>query len=164
MYKRQSLDFGDAESDDVLAYMVRNHDLHAAFAKVSKEIPNISMRKGQAVTDIEQTQNGMRLAVNNTEIMCDLVVACDGRQSLIRDFLGTRIIKRDYRRAALVADFSHSLPHENIARQIFKTDGPLTCLPLGRNPNGDDVSSLVWVEKTKTAQSLSTLSLSLIHI
>lgn len=153
-----SLHFGDAESDDALAYMVRNHDLHAAFAKVSKDIPNISMRKGQAVTDIEQTQNGMRLAVNNTEIMCDLVVACDGRQSLVRDFLGTRIIKRDYRRTALVADFSHSLPHDNIALQIFRADGPLACLPLGKNLSGEYVSSLVWVEKTKTAESLSALS------
>ena len=54
-WPRGSLDFGDAESDDALAYMVRNHDLHAAFVKVSKDIPNISMRKGQAVTDIEQT-------------------------------------------------------------------------------------------------------------
>ena len=91
-------------------------------------------------------------------MICDLVVACDGRQSLVRDFLGTRVIQRDYHRAALVADFSHSLPHENIARQIFKTDGPLACLPLGRNPNGDHVSSLVWVEKTKRAQNLSALS------
>ena len=31
-----SLDFGDAESDDALAYMVRNHDLHAALQKSAR--------------------------------------------------------------------------------------------------------------------------------
>ena len=117
-----SLDFGDAESDDALAYMVRNHDLHAAFKKVSKDIPNISIRKGQAVTDMT-TQNGMRLAVNNTEIMCDLVVACDGRQSLIRDFLGTRSIKRDYRCAAFAADFSIAATY-NIAAKFLEPTAP----------------------------------------
>ncbi|NCG11555.1 MAG: FAD-binding protein [Alphaproteobacteria bacterium] len=148
----------EGTDDGALAYMVRNHDLHAAFAKVSRNISNISIRQGQTVTDMEQTPNGMQLTVNNHQMICDLVVACDGRQSLVRDLLGTRVIQRDYHRAALVADFSHSLPHENIARQIVKTDGPLACLPLGRNPNGDHVSSLVWVEKTKRAQNLSALS------
>ena len=152
------LNFENANDGDALAYMVRNRDLLGAFAEVSKDISNISIRKGQTVTDMEQTPNGMQLTVNDHQMICDLVIACDGRQSLVRDFLGTRIIKRDYHRAALVADFSHSLPHDNLARQIFRTNGPMACLPLGKSPNGQHVSSLVWVEKTKTAKSLSSLS------
>ena len=99
------------------------------------------------MTDIEQAQKGMRLAVNNTEIMCDLVVACDGRQSLIRDFLGTRIINAIIA-APLGGEFFHNA-HDNIALQIFRADGPLACLPLGKNLSGEYVSSLVWVEKQK---------------
>lgn len=152
------MDFEAADDDEALAYMVRNHDLLAAFEKVSQSLPNLSIRKGQSVTDAVQTSQGMRLTVNGDEMLCDLVVACDGRQSLVRDFLGIRMINRDYHRAALVTDFSHSLPHNNIARQIFRTDGPLACLPLGQNADGEYVSSLVWVEKTKTAKNLAALS------
>jgi 2-octaprenyl-6-methoxyphenol hydroxylase len=85
-------------------------------------------------------------------IRARLVGAADGRRSRARDAAGLPVRSWSYPQAALVANTSHSLPHDDVSTEFHTETGPFTIVPMpGRN------SAIVCVESPAEAERLSKL-------
>lgn len=82
-----------------------------------------------------------------------LVVGADGGQSKVRQQAGFAHTFRDYEQQAIVATVKTAESHQNVARQVFTSTGPLAFLPLW----DEHLCSIVWSQDTDTAKSLMAL-------
>jgi 2-octaprenyl-6-methoxyphenol hydroxylase len=82
-----------------------------------------------------------------------LIVAADGRRSVIRTAVGIETEDWRYDQAALVVNFGHTLPHEDTSTEFHTETGPFTIVPLPGNR-----SSLVWVDRPASAETHARLA------
>lgn len=132
----------------VLGYIVEQSNLLAAAQHAAQAQSLIAGLGGQvsAVTDGSEYCT-VRLS-DGRELRANVVLACDGSDSPVRELCGIPSADHDYGQHAIVANVTTTLPHGDIARQRFGVDGPLAFLPL---PPGD-LSSVVWTTTATTAQ------------
>ena len=90
---------------------------------------------------------------NGEEISCDLLLACDGRFSKIREKFDLETKIKKYNQTAIVFNVEHQREHENIAFEKFLPGGPLAILPL-KNQNQ---SSIVWIAPDDIAKAILEL-------
>ncbi|WP_232598757.1 FAD-dependent 2-octaprenylphenol hydroxylase [Photobacterium carnosum] len=83
-----------------------------------------------------------------------LVVGADGANSWLRQHVDIPLTHWDYGHSALVANIRCDEPHLQIARQIFRPDGPLAFLPLAEK----DLCSIVWSLPPEQALQLCDIS------
>ncbi len=90
---------------------------------------------------------------DGTTLSAGLVVGADGRRSKVRETADIDVRTWSYPQTAVVLNFTHGLPHQNISTEFHTPDGPFTQVPLpGRR------SSLVWVQKPADAEATLTLT------
>ncbi|AQX19840.1 UbiH/UbiF family hydroxylase [Bartonella sp. WD16.2] len=82
-------------------------------------------------------------------IQVSFIVAADGCHSPTRVAAGIRVKQWNYPQTALILNFAHKLPHQNISTEFHTEDGPFTQVPLPGN-----TSSLVWVTNPSRAKKL----------
>ncbi|CAN7574914.1 UbiH/UbiF family hydroxylase [Rhizobium sp. LjRoot98] len=87
-------------------------------------------------------------------ITASLVIGADGRKSGVRAAAGIEVRNWSYPQSALVLNFSHQVPHQNISTEFHTPHGPFTQVPL---PGGLR-SSLVWVQKPEDTEAALALS------
>ena len=85
-------------------------------------------------------------------VEAQLVVACDGKNSRLRDAAGIRTWGRAYAQKGLVLTVAHEKPHGGVAYEFFMPGGPFAILPLPGNR-----SSLVWTERSAAADALKNM-------
>lgn len=83
-------------------------------------------------------------------VCAPLVVAADGRGSMMREAAGISTSRWTYEQAALATRFSHSRPHSGVSTELHGEHGPCTTVPLA-----DGVSSLVWMDRPDVIQALA---------
>ncbi len=88
------------------------------------------------------------------EITADFVIGADGRKSKLRETAGIDVRTWSYPQSAMVLNFAHTLPHQNISTEFHTEHGPFTQVPLPGN-----CSSLVWVQNPSDAAARVELSL-----
>jgi 2-octaprenyl-6-methoxyphenol hydroxylase len=82
----------------------------------------------------------------------DLVVAADGRNSMVRGAAGIGTSRHDYPQTALALSIEVSRDHRDISTEFHTESGPFTLVPLpGRH------ASLVWVISPERAEALRGL-------
>ena len=87
------------------------------------------------------------------EISAPLIVAADGRRSVVREGIGIGVREWRYEQAALVVNLAHALPHDDTSTEFHTEAGPFTLVPLpGRR------SSLVWVDRPSETKRRSGLA------
>ena len=94
------------------------------------------------------------------QLQASVLVACDGRDSTVRQLLNIGTTTYDYQQTAIVGVVETDKPHGHVAIERFSPAGPLAVLPL-TDPDGDGNDeyqtgyrrSVVWVcptgEETK---------------
>lgn len=92
---------------------------------------------------------------DGTEITAALVIAADGRKSLIRDTAGIAVDSHTYPQTAVVLNFIHDRPHTNVSTEFHTRTGPFTQVPL---PGPGNRSSLVWVVTPQQAGEIMGLA------
>jgi 2-octaprenyl-6-methoxyphenol hydroxylase len=85
-------------------------------------------------------------------VRADLVVAADGRNSMLRRDAGIRTASWRYGQTGIVCTVEHERPHRGIAQERFLPAGPFAILPLTGNR-----SSLVWTERADLAPAMLAL-------
>jgi len=86
---------------------------------------------------------------DGTVVKASLAIAADGRNSPAREAAGIRTSRRDLPQTAVVLNFQHARPHQDISTEFHTETGPFTQVPLPGNR-----SSLVWVVRPETADEL----------
>lgn len=131
---------------------IANTHLNAALNKAISAAPAVLRIEG-AVTGVAPGEGTVRLDLAGGEsLSAALVVAADGRGSIVRTGAGIGVRTWQYPQAAIATSFRHSRPHKGGTIELHRRAGPLTTVPLPGN-----ASSLVWVEEPAEAQRLGDL-------
>lgn len=87
-----------------------------------------------------------------------LVVAADGGNSQVRQWVGIGQTVHDYHQSALVGTIKTELPHQGVAFERFTPSGPLAMLPLQRSR-----CAMIWTRDENDGHRLRALSKSVIE-
>lgn len=138
---------------DSLGHIAENRHIRAALYRAVEAAANLELMAPAAVKSLTVEAGGAiaRLA-NGEEISAHLVIAADGRESLLRAEMGVQIIGWSYPQTGIVATVEHEKPHNGVAYEHFLPSGPFAILPMTGNR-----SSLVWTEGRTKAPALLAL-------
>ncbi len=121
--------------------------------------PLITLIDNADVTEVKQYADSVSVTFNyygssegEQQLQGSVLVACDGRDSTVRQLLGISTSDYDYKQTAIVGVVHTDKAHEHIAIERFSPAGPLAVLPL-TDPEGDGNNdyqqgfrrSVVWV-------------------
>ncbi|MEF0942324.1 UbiH/UbiF family hydroxylase [Rhizobium sp. BR 362] len=139
---------------DAFGYNIPNAALLSALSEAVKAEGNIELIE-TAASGIAVRDDGVTITLEDGETVdAAFVVGADGRNSLVRETVGIKVKTWSYPQSAMVLNFGHSLPHQNISTEFHTESGPFTQVPLPGSR-----SSLVWVQKPAEAAANSERSL-----
>ncbi|WP_227690394.1 FAD-dependent monooxygenase [Psychrobacter cibarius] len=125
----------------------------------AQQEPLITLIDNASVSAVTQQADGVTLSFNyygeeehEQQLQASVLVACDGRDSTVRQLLNIGTTTFDYQQTAIVGVVETDKPHEHVAIERFSPAGPLAVLPL-TDPDGDGNDdyqtgyrrSVVWV-------------------
>lgn len=147
--------FRSAEIDlPAFGYNIPNSALLETLAEAVVREAQIT-RFDQSADSISLDGPEVRIALaDDATVIADFVIGADGRRSKTRESAGVGVKTWSYPQTALVLNFSHSLPHQNVSTEFHTESGPFTQVPLPGQR-----SSLVWVVTPKEAERLQALDL-----
>ncbi|MBX9466947.1 MAG: UbiH/UbiF family hydroxylase [Rhizobium sp.] len=138
---------------EAFGYNVPNASLLQTLSKNVASEPLITRRAGPAET-IHVGADTVTIGLGGDEtVTAAFVIGADGRRSKTRESAGVGVKTWSYPQTAVVMNFSHSLPHQNISTEFHTESGPFTQVPLPGLR-----SSLVWVVTPQDADRLTSLS------
>lgn len=101
-------------------------------------------------------KRGIQLG-DGRQLTADLVIAADGGNSRMRQWVGLPTREWDYEQQAIVCTVRTAQPHQHTAWQSFSLTGPLAFLPLLNETGDDHFCSIVWSQDTGEARRLMAL-------
>ncbi|GAF60460.1 2-octaprenyl-6-methoxyphenol hydroxylase [Psychrobacter sp. JCM 18903] len=125
----------------------------------AQQEPLITLIDNANVIAVTQQADGVTLSFNyygeeehEQQLQASVLVACDGRDSTVRQLLNIGTTIYDYQQTAIVGVVETDKPHAHVAIERFSPAGPLAVLPL-TDPDGDGNDdyqngyrrSVVWV-------------------
>lgn len=121
------------------------------------ELPNADLRYGTGTTGLFTRTDEARVTLSDgSQVTAKLVIACDGRNSPMREAAGIPVKTTRYGQKALAFAVTHPVPHENVSTEIHRSGGPFTLVPLP-DYQGQPSSAIVWMERGPRAQELLNL-------
>ncbi len=107
-----------------------------------------------AVTGYKIHNDAARVSLDtNDDVTARVIIAADGRQSVLRRDAGISVREWRYDQTALALSFTHSSPHHGMSVEYHKTSGPFTTVPLpGKR------SSLVWMVRPDEVDTICALA------
>jgi 2-octaprenylphenol hydroxylase len=133
-----------------LGHIVENRVIQLALWERLERCPDLTLVCPASVSDLEATPAGRRLLLADGRALdARLLVAADGRDSLIRALAQIPTQGWDYDQRAIVATVTPTEWHQETAWQRFLPTGPLGFLPLA-----DGRCSIVWSASGARADEL----------
>ncbi|WP_424978086.1 UbiH/UbiF family hydroxylase [Leisingera sp. S232] len=151
-------DFNAADiSDQPFGWNLPNWLLRREMIARLAELPNVDLRFGTGTTGLFTRTDEARVSLSDgRQVSAKLVVACDGRNSPMRQAAGIPVKTTRYGQKALAFAVTHPVPHENVSTEIHRSGGPFTLVPLP-DYHGQPSSAIVWMERGPRAQDLLNL-------
>ncbi|MDG1737134.1 MAG: UbiH/UbiF family hydroxylase [Paracoccaceae bacterium] len=144
-------------SENPFGWNLPNWLLRRELLAFIKHLPNVDFRQGVGSKSLFTRTNEARVALTDgSQVRCKLVVAADGRNSLIREAAGIDVKTLRYGQKALAFAVTHPKPHENVSTEIHRSGGPFTLVPLP-DYNGLNSSAIVWMETGAEVDRLANL-------
>ncbi|MBW0147592.1 FAD-dependent monooxygenase [Marinobacter arenosus] len=142
---------------DALGTIVENRAIvRALFGAL--ETSDVEVIDGVKVTGWWQDgdRRGIELA-DGHRLGAELVVAADGANSRLRQWVGLPTREWDYDQQAIVCTVQTAQSHRFTAWQRFSPTGPLAFLPLLTESGDEHFCSIVWSQDTEEARRLMAL-------
>ena len=153
-----NLDFINPTPKSNLGYIVKNSNLISILIKELQKKKNVNYIMGSNINSILSHNSKIVSVSNNKKINSKLIIAADGKNSTVREILGTNILKKNYSEKALVVNFFHEMPHNNIAYEFFLKTGPLAILPMQKEKNKNQ-STVIWSNKSEIVDMIISSNL-----
>jgi 2-octaprenyl-6-methoxyphenol hydroxylase len=139
---------------EAFGYNMPNTALIGALDDAVRSEGNIA-RIDAAATSVDIRDRGVTVTLDNSEtIESSFIVGSDGRHSMVRESAGIGLKTWSYPQSAMVLNFAHSSPHQNVSTEFHTESGPFTQVPLPGNR-----SSLVWVQRPEEASANAAKSM-----
>lgn len=124
-----------------LGHIVENTVIQQGLWQRAKQLADITLMTSMSIEQVVTCKNKVYITLDDNRMLATrLVVAADGANSWLRQYMGIPLTFWDYHHHALVAIVRTEQCHGNIARQAFHSDGILAFLPLS-DPH---LCSIVW--------------------
>ncbi|MGJ8581069.1 MAG: FAD-dependent monooxygenase [Psychromonas sp.] len=141
-----------------LGYIAENRWVQAVLWKSLREMPNVFLYENTQVLAIQQTSQQVSVTLHHHQVIeAELLLACDGANSAVRNYLQMPMTSWDYRHHCLLINVVTDKPQQDVTWQEFRETGPCAFLPLAGHH-----ASLVWYhspQKIKHLQSLNNQQL-----
>lgn len=149
----------DEEKVESFGQVMENAWLGRKLLLAAQQEPLIALIDHANVTAVAQKNDMVTLSFSyygkeehEQQLQASVLVACDGRDSTVRQLLGIGTTTYDYQQTAIVGVVETDKPHGHVAIERFSPAGPLAVLPL-TDPDGDGNDeyqtgyrrSVVWV-------------------
>lgn len=149
----------DEEKVESFGQVMENAWLGRKLLLAAQQEPLIALIDHANVTAVAQQNDMVTLSFSyygkeehEQQLQASVLVACDGRDSTVRQLLGIGTTTYDYQQTAIVGVVETDKPHGYVAIERFSPAGPLAVLPL-TDPDGDGNDeyqtgyrrSVVWV-------------------
>lgn len=152
----QMLHFASSElkAGEIMGYLVENTKFKKLLFEFVSSNPLISILDESPYSKIENTNEyGSITTLNGTRLVCDLIVICDGRNSLAKQRFFSNVLEKQYQQHAITFIAEHEKPHQGTAFEHFMVSGPFATLPL----QSEHHSSVVWTVPAESAKALIEL-------
>jgi len=123
------LHFGGGDESD-LGSIIENPLLKLALIEKVKTSKAIQIFAPIEVQNFAEKPADISIETDQGLLTSRLLIAADGRESIVRRKAGITLQRFDYDAASLVTTISHSSPHEGLAWQRIIKGGALAVLPL----------------------------------
>jgi 2-octaprenyl-6-methoxyphenol hydroxylase len=121
------------------------------------ELPNVSFLPGVATRNLFTRESEALVTLSDgRKVAAKLVIAADGRASMIRQAVGIPVKTTRYGQKALAFTVTHPIPHQNVSTEIHRSGGPFTLVPLP-DRGGLPCSAVVWMDSGPEVQRLAAL-------
>ena len=141
----QFLHFDAGEGNDPLGTMLENRHLRIALLRAVRTCEQVTLLAPVQVQSLERDDHAATLTLADGRVYrAALAVACDGRRSATREAAGIPIAQWHYPHAALITMVAHTVPHGNVACELFYSQGPLALLPMTDTDDGRPRTAIVW--------------------
>lgn len=142
------------DTGEPFAHMVPNGVMVRALIDACRAA-GVDLLMPERVVDFTTGETSVTVGLGSgRSVTAGLLVAADGVRSRLRDLAGIGVVKWDYGQSGIVTTVAHERPHEGRAVEHFLPSGPFAILPLADDADGRHRSSLVWTEKSPTADRL----------
>ena len=148
-------EFKSAEISDLpFGWNVKNSLMRTALKRLIDQQSNCTLINATSAIDLvsRETMANVKLSSGKT-VKAKLVIAADGRNSILREKAGISIKTHRFGQKALAFAVTHPIPHKNISTEIHNSGGPFTLVPLP-DYNGKPSSAIVWMENGEKAKNL----------
>lgn len=151
-------DFDAADLSDLpFGWNLPNWLLRREMVARIAELPNVTFRPGVATTAVTTRETEALVSLSDgSRVASRLLVAADGRGSIVRQAVGIGVKTLRYGQKALAFAVAHPIPHQNISTEIHRSGGPFTFVPLS-DRNGQPCSAVVWMERAAEVNRLAAL-------
>lgn len=151
---KNALDFTPTDGE-ALGTMVENRLVRRALYEAVLAAEHVSLRAPGRAMSVTRGVDGVHAVLDDgSTVDADLLIAAEGRNSPTRAAAGIRTASWKYDHTAIISAFEHSIPHDNVAHEIFYPAGPFALLPMLPGNR----SALVWTVAAKDAPGILALS------
>jgi len=141
------LDFNSHEVNDrVFGWIIENRLLRQGLMKRVVQREYATHLAPARITDLSVTDSYAAVHIGDDVYKAPLLIGADGKNSFTRDWMGIDTRDWSYHQRAVVCAVTHEHPHNNIAVEHFRAEGPFAILPMLDMKDGTHRSSLVWTE------------------
>lgn len=153
LLRSPTVTFHAAEIDeDMFGMNIPNAHLNQVLNEAIKNSPAIRILPSLVASWEPGADSILARLESGETVSARLAAAADGRRSPAREAAGISVKSWEAGQSALVLNFSHSRPHNDISTEFHTEDGPFTQVPLQGLR-----SSLVWVTRRRHADELASL-------
>lgn len=152
------LDFLSSDvAQDAFGWIIEYRHLRKALYERLSELPRVAHMAPSRVVGFEIAQDkAAAILEDGSRIEGKLIIGADGKNSFTREWAGIATRGKDYHQTAIVCITTHEHPHNNIAIEDFRSEGPFAILPMLDDENGKHRSSIVWTEHGARKDSAMT--------
>ncbi|MFO6463962.1 FAD-dependent monooxygenase [Jannaschia sp. KMU-145] len=116
----------------------------------AEALETVTLRFGCSVASLLLREAEARVTLSDgARLAAQLVLACDGKASPLRDMAGIGARTVDYGQTAIVFAVAHATPHDNVSIEVHRAGGPFTLVPLP-DRDGAHRSAVVWMDEAGT--------------
>jgi len=153
--KRQKiLDFDSSELDiDSFAYNIKDSVLSEKLINQIKKSKNI-IHVNEFIRSINTNLQEAIIDYDGNKNYHDLVIAADGRNSIIRKQNQLSVERIKYKENILITKITHSKHHKNTSYEIHRNGSLLTSVPIE-----DNMSAIVYIDRPEIISKKSVKSL-----
>lgn len=139
---------------DAFGWIVENRLLRKNLFAQLAQLKSVEHKAPAKVRDYSVDDDGVDVHMADGSVLrAKLVIGADGRNSFTRNWMGINTRGWSYHQRAVVCIVNHENPHNNIAIEDFRGEGPFAVLPMMDDEDGRHRSSIVWTEHCAEKES-----------